>query len=219
MTIAAELRLRQARIRYHLAAQGALDLVQVHRNLNDGPGRRRGPALTLNRSAIVLAVAAWQAYVEDVALAIVVGLAPQSGTRLAATYRLVKSHVEARVKLLSTPNSGKTKELLALVSFDPTSAWGVSFEWERQRSARHGSMRTSITLTPAAAIVELDRWMKLRHAIAHGNPLDARGAYAYLLTGLAQGRPVVNRRDADRCAAFLAALVEATTEEAIRAFA
>lgn len=196
------------------AVQGARDLIEIHRVRNPHAGRRHGPDLTLNRSAIVVAVAAWQAYVEALTLAILHGSVPPAGSALSRTYGVIQANVENRVDSLSTPNSQNTVTLLGLVNFNPRPAWSFTFDWERQRSNRYGSMRSHATVTPQQAADELDAWLKVRHAVAHGNPLQTGQIYATQITGSAAGTPVVLRRDADRCVQFLTTLVDRTAARA-----
>ena len=66
---------RAARERFRAALKPGWDLVEIHKRLSDGPGRRE-TELSLNRGVVVFAVAAWQTFVEQLALAIVAASAP-----------------------------------------------------------------------------------------------------------------------------------------------
>lgn len=203
-----------AKAAFDASAQGAHDLIEIHKLRNPHAGRRHGPDLTLNRSAIVLAVAAVHSYVEELTLAILHESTPAAGSPLSRAFAVIKANLKNRVDTLSTPNSTNTVALLGLVNFDPRPAWSFRFDWERQRSTRYTALRSRATLTGSQAEVELDSWLKVRHAVAHGNTLQPGRVYSALVTGSAAGRPIILRRDADRCVAFLTALVVATASRA-----
>lgn len=148
-------------------------LIAIHKR-NPGAGRRVAD-LSLNKGAVVFAVAAWQAYVEDVAEAILVALAPPATDPSAGMYRLLAGRVREQIRRFNTPNAQNTLDLLSLVGFDPLPYWQFGFRWEWQRSDRYGSMTRFTTLTSADCRKELDAWLLIRHRIAHGDslPVDA----------------------------------------------
>lgn len=163
-------------------------------------------------------MAAWQTYVEQLTLAILEALAPPATDPSIGVYRLVAAHVRTQVKRLNVPNGGKALDLLAAVNFDPRPAWNITFEWERQRSAAHGSIRDRASLNPQQAREELDSWVSIRHAIAHGVPLPTDRRFRPLVTGTLRGQPRLLRRDADRCVNFFGRLVAVTGLEANQQF-
>lgn len=124
---------RAAGTRFQAAVSPAWDLVEIHKRLSDGAGRRE-TELSLNRGAVVFAVAAWQTYVEQLALAIVAESAPPSGDPTARTFAMLKANDENQVKRLNVPDAKKSIDLWAWIGFDPTPAWSFTFSWERQRS-------------------------------------------------------------------------------------
>lgn len=207
---------RAAGQQFETVLKPAWDLVEIHkRNPNQG---LRVADLSLNRGAVVFAVAAWQTYVEQLTLAILDALAPPAGDPTIGVYRLLAANVRYQVKRLNVPNGGKTVDLLATVNFDPQPAWNYSFDWERQRSARHGSVRETRTVNPQQAWEELDSWVNVRHAIAHGVELPQDRRYRDLITGKEKGKPRLLRRNADRCLNFFEQVVAATGAEAERQF-
>jgi hypothetical protein len=200
----------EAKATFVTSVQGAADLIAIHKELNPRPGRRHGPELTLNRSAIVLAVAAWQSYVEELTLAVLDASTPPAGSPLSASYAVITANVRNRVETLSTPNSQNVLALLALAGFDPRPSWSLNFDWERQRSTRYMSLRSRASVSASGAAAEIDGWLKVRNVVAHGGRLQSGQPYSSLITGSAAGRPVVLRRDADRCVAFFRELVSQT---------
>jgi hypothetical protein len=63
--------------RFESAMQDARNLVEIHRRLNPQNKRgRRSLEAALNRSVVVLAVAAWQAQVEEIAARLLESLRP-----------------------------------------------------------------------------------------------------------------------------------------------
>ena len=207
---------RAARQQFKTVLKPAWDLVEIHkRNPNQG---LRVADLSLNRGAVVFAVAAWQTYVEQLTLAILDALAPPAGDPTIGVYRLLAANVRYQVKRLNVPNGGKTVDLLATVNFDPQPAWNYNFDWERQRSARHGSVREARTVNPQQTREELDSWVNVRHAIAHGVELPQDRRYRDLISGKEKGKPRLLRRNADRCLNFFEQLVAATGAEAERQF-
>lgn len=65
---------------------------------------------------------------------------------------------------------------------------------------------------------ELDSWIKVRHAIAHGSSMPSEKRYQHLVTGRAKGQRRLLRRDADRCLNFFERLVAVTATEANKAY-
>jgi hypothetical protein len=91
----------------------AWDLIAIHkRNPNQG---LRVADLSLNRGAVVFAVAAWQTYVEQLTLAILDALAPPATDPGFGLYQLIAASIRERVKRLNVPDGGKTIDLLAAV--------------------------------------------------------------------------------------------------------
>lgn len=208
---------RGARDQFNAVLKPAWDLIEIHKRLSELPGRRESE-LSLNRGAVVFAVAAWQTYIEQLTLAILVGMAPPAGDPTTGVYQLLAASTRYQVKRLNVPNGAKTIDLLSAVNFDPQPSWGFTFAWERQRSSTHGSVRDRTTLNPQQAREEVDSWVTVRHAIAHGVRLPKEKRYRHLVTGTLKGEPRLLRRDADRCLNFFEHLVASTAAEADRQF-
>lgn len=200
-------------IKFADSMRPARDLIAIHKR-NTSVGRRVAD-LSLNKGVVVFAVAAWQSYVENLVDAILKSLAPPPGDATMGVYRLHSGLVQKEIKRYSTPNSANTLQLLSLVNFDPSPGWSFTVEWERQHSERYGSLRKRRPFHPSEAKRELDSWLLVRHAIAHGSALPAVGDR---VSGRYKGNPQLTRRDADRCASFFDGLVGATSNEVRRAF-
>src|SRR4051812_36843296 len=107
----------------------AHDLIAVHKRVNADPGQRV-EELSLNRAAVVFAVAAWQTFVERLTSGLADGMAPPVGDPTAGVYRLLRATIETQVQRLNTPDAQKTRGIWATVNFDPLPTWAFTFEWE-----------------------------------------------------------------------------------------
>ncbi len=123
--------------KFKAALRPAWDLIEIHKRLSEDPGRRESE-LSLNRGAIVFAIAAWQTYVEQLTLAILTESAPPPGHSTVHVYRMLKTNVEYQVKHLNVPDTKKTLDLWRWLAFNPSPAWAFTYEWEKQRSVAHG---------------------------------------------------------------------------------
>lgn len=209
---------RAAEVRFDATLKPAWDLIEIHKRLSEGAGRRESE-LSLNRGAVVFAVAAWQTYVEQLTLAMVTESAPPAGDPTARVFAMLKASVENQVKRLNVPDTRKTVDLWQWVGFDPTAAWGLTFTWEKQRSTAHGGrLSEQATLTPQRTKDELDTWIQIRHKIVHGDALPSEPRFIALATGARSGVPRLKRANADRCLNFFQQLVAATGNEADRLF-
>src|ERR1044072_5887760 len=100
----------------------AHSLVWLHRRSQQGPGRRHHQP-SLNRAAVVLTVAAWQAYVEDLTRAILACLEIPHGQEGHGQYRVIEVAVNNALRRFNTPDAKRSLNLLAEVGFDPRSNW------------------------------------------------------------------------------------------------
>jgi hypothetical protein len=138
------------------------NLIVVHRESGGSRAGRRDEEISVNRAIVVLAVAAWQAVVQDLTLACVDLSTPGPNDQMSrATYSLLAGRVRAEVGAFSTPNAQNTRKLLQAAGFDPRPMWA----W-----TQHGGRgKGMVTWSPANADDRIDEWLKLRHAIAHGD--------------------------------------------------
>lgn len=175
------------------------NLMRVHLDSRQGKGRRWAET-SLNHAAIALTVAAWQAYVEALVEGILDGLRPPHGP-LTQQFNLVNASAKSALSRFNTPNAEKTREMFQHVGFDPRSEW----TW----TAR-GASCVSISQVEA----ELNAWLKVRHAVAHGFPIDG----VFVVTGWAGGQQTVRYADVGRCYQFFIKLVQVTSAAARRTF-
>jgi hypothetical protein len=167
-------------------------LVAIHRSLNKGPGRR-WREMTLNRAVVVLTVAAWQAYIEDLARAIVRTIQPAQGAQGYGLWQLVKAATESALGRFNTPNADNVKQFLSNVGFDPYPHWS----WGGGPS----------TVTPGAAAQRINDWLRVRHTVAHGDELPA----VAVIDRTAGGNPTLTRENAETCMQLFTRLAETTT--------
>jgi hypothetical protein len=157
--------------------------------------------VALNRSVVVLTVAAWQAWVEtyvDTALAAMTE-PPANRSDDAEYLRLLHATgplielATREVKRFSTPDAAQVCRLLRLLGDDPRPRWSLA--------SPAGPANTD------EVVGRLNGWVKVRHAIAHGHghlpPVGVlgrtKGNYGSL-----------THRHAAQCAAFFRQLAVAT---------
>lgn len=156
------------------------NLIEIHRSLTQGRGRRFRE-VTINRAIVVLTVAAWQAFVEDLADAILRTIEPPVADPSRSAWVLVNALTRGAIGRYSTPDVSNTRSLLANVGFDPQSSWS----W----GAGHG--RSS----PADVARRIDEWLRVRHRIAHGGDLPQ----VTVISRTPGGAPTLRLADAEGC--------------------
>jgi hypothetical protein len=168
------------------------NLVEIHRELKTGPGRRTRE-VALNRAIVVLSVAAWQAYVQDVAKAALHHIRPAPGDPQGG-YPVLRGQVLSSVHRFATPNAENTRDLLLHVGFDPWPSW----VW----------MQGPAKVTSTQARERLNRWIRVRNAIAHGDDLPDEP----VLSKTDSGAPSLRLRNARACISFFQHLAAASTD-------
>lgn len=179
-----------ARAEFVQAMRDPNNLVVIHRTLRRGPGKRTRE-VALNRAIVVLSVAAWQAYVQDVAKAALDGMRPPRAEPQ-GSFRVLRASLLNSVNRFATPNAENTRDLLLHVGFDPWPSWG----W------REGPG----TLTSTQVCDRLNLWLRVRHAIAHGDRLPD----VPMLSTTASGERSIRLSNARACISFFERLVDAT---------
>ena len=157
--------------------------------------------VALNRSVVVLTVAAWQAWVETYVATALAAIAEFPANRsedteylrlLRATGPLIELATR-EVGRFNTPDAGEVCRLLRLLDDDPRPRWSFVSPAGRAR--------------PDEVVGRLDGWVKVRHAIAHGHghlpPVDVLGRTK-------GGHGSLTHRHAAQCAAFFRELAVAT---------
>jgi hypothetical protein len=157
--------------------------------------------VALNRSVVVLTVAAWQAWVETYVGTALTTMAEPPANRSGDTNYLRLLHATGplielatrEVGRFSTPDAGEVCRLLRLLGDDPRPRWSFA------SAAGAGS--------PHEVAGRLNGWVKVRHAIAHGHghlpPVDVLGRTK-------AGHGSLTHRHAAQCAAFFRELAAAT---------
>lgn len=187
----------QALSEFNVAIQDPENLLLIHREINKNPGRRwREP--TLNRAIVVLTVAAWQAFVQDLVLALLENLVLQKGEPGWALYKLVDGSTKSALGRFNTADSQRSLDLMLNVGFDPVSAWTFTI----------GSPQRSYS--PDTVRKEIDGWLAIRHKIAHGASLPE----SELVSGRPKSGPSLYRKDAERCVEFFRVVTGRTADRA-----
>jgi len=156
-------------------AVGYVDqLIAIHRKLQTGRGRRYEQD-AIHRAGIVMMIAAWESYVEKVALEGLdaiersAGIAAGGPQAVAAAgpppwvkhaFGLRRTDIKNSIKRFNTPNAVNVRDLFEQVlEFSPWAHWS----WHiRRRQWNQEEMRR-----------RLNHWMDIRHSVAHGFPLPA----------------------------------------------
>ncbi|MDJ1134668.1 hypothetical protein [Streptomyces iconiensis] len=116
---------------------------------------------SLNRAVVVLAVASWQAVMQDLVRACIDLSKPSDdGPLPPGAYGLLRGRLLDEVNNFGTPNAENTRKLLVAVGHDSWPYW----TW-RQAWGKAGPR----TVTPAQARAQISEWLAIRHAIAHGD--------------------------------------------------
>lgn len=169
-----------ARAEFDEATVDSQNLVDIHRALNQGRGRRFRE-VTINRAIVVLTVAAWQAFVEDLAEAVLDTIEPPVADPTRPAWVLVNALTRGALGRYNTPDVSNTRSLLANVGFDPHPSW----VWGFGRGAS----------TPATVSRRIDEWLRVRHAIAHGGDLPN----VAVISRTTAGQPTLRLADAEEC--------------------
>jgi hypothetical protein len=157
--------------------------------------------VALNRSVVVLTVAAWQAWVETYVGTALAAMTQPPANRANDTEYLRLLHATGplmelatrEVGRFSTPDAGEVVRLLRLLGDDPRPRW----------SSASATGRAS----PDEVVGRLNGWVKVRHAIAHGHghlpAVDVLGRTK-------AGHGSLTHRHAAQCASFFRELAVAT---------
>lgn len=162
----------------------AHNLVKVHREAGldaegHSPRGKRGAQTSVNRAIVLMAVATWQATIEDLtwaAFACTGGSANQNQINKIAneteSFATPATHQVRRLLLENTKMSG------AQNGFDPTTVWTWNYSGGRGVGKR--------TVDNNEISRTLDAWVLLRHAVAHGHDNLFDGMRGAILCDVAQ---------------------------------
>lgn len=144
------------------------ELIGIHARLRNGAGRRHKQE-ALYRAGVVLSVAAWETYVEEllrVCYSVIEtdsnavgggGTTPIPGWARHA-FSLRRVDLTNSLKQFNTPNSDQVAKLMGQwIGFDPISSW--TWKW-KGNSWSSGQVKARV-----------DNWLSIRHGVAHGGGL------------------------------------------------
>jgi hypothetical protein len=178
---------------FERAMHDSENLLEAHKELRQGEGRRFRE-MSLNRAVVVLTVAAWQAFVQDLVAEILKTIEVPAGDPGREYFRLLSQGAKRASFLFSTPNADNTRSLLMNVGFDPWPYW----TWNA------GRWQFSETRVREM----MNQWLQVRHAIAHGH--DELPVVS-VLSPLPGDRATLRRGDAEACVTFFQRAVRVTT--------
>jgi hypothetical protein len=195
---------QQAVDNFNLALKHCDNIVAVHR-AHGGAGRgRRFREVSLDRAVIVLAVAAWQAAIQDLTIALLDTAKPTGPAPIdIARYNVITGPARKAVGDFATPNANNTRKLMMSAGFDPRPHW----TWV----SAGGRGRQPVVWNPNTVDARLDEWLKVRHALAHGH--ESLPVVQALLAVRVKGvtsNPTLQLEDAEACVRFLNRLVKLT---------
>jgi hypothetical protein len=193
-----------AHAEFKRAMTDPLNLALVHRERRPrrGPSGRAAPHFaSLNRGIVVLTVAAWQAYVEALATEILDVISVPPGEPGHRQHLNVRADVTNARHNFSTPNAEGVRDLLMRVGFDPLPHW--TWRWSTN------------DMTPQLAHERMNAWLRVRHAIAHGDPVLPE---VDVLRGDPKGKRALSLERANACMKFFTWVADETTAAAIARF-
>lgn len=158
--------------RFSLLLESVDQLIKIHSSLTTATGHvqagrgRRHKQDALHRAGVVMTVAAWESYVEEVAIESLAAIETTAGGAVihpaapmpAWARQIIALHRSSLTQILSrfnTPNAENVRDLFAnAVGFDPWPTW----TW-RSRRRQWNELQTR---------TRLNHWLQVRHSIVHG---------------------------------------------------
>ena len=95
------------------------NLVLVRQRSGTGQRGRRRIETSTNRAIVVIAIASWQAVVQDMTRFLLDRSMPQPTEPNYGVARLIRGQVQGALNNFSTPNAENARQLLQSVGFDP----------------------------------------------------------------------------------------------------
>jgi len=198
--------LKDATENFQRATKHCDNLIIVHRGYGGEKPGLRVEEISLNRAVVVIAVASWQAVVQDYTLACLDLSAPGSNSSLSATtYNVITGPVRNAVGEFSTPNGQNARKLLQSAGYDPWPSW----TWSQHAGQGQGVK----VWRPVDAEARISEWLKIRHAIAHSHPALPQ---VQALRAVRErpdnppSDPALRLVDAEQCLAFFRRLAKLT---------
>lgn len=146
-------------------------LANIHSKLGQNPGRRHNQE-ALYRAGVVMTMAAWESYVEDLLIEGFTAISPPTGAASGAlsTWKLAQISAISAAKKFNTPNAKNVTELFQQhLGIDVASSWAVT--------------ASKKTYTSSDSQTRLNNWLDIRHKIAHGGALPTNLAWIKSPTG------------------------------------
>lgn len=186
-------------------------LIEIHRKLQQGQGRRREQD-AIHRAGVVMVVAAWEGYVEKVLLEALTAIERDAGIVAGApvpaglpawtrhTFGIRRTELVNALKQFNTPNAQNVQRLMReWMQFDPFPAWSwhvKARQWDTAEMQKRAN-----------------QWLNIRHGIAHGSglPTDIQWMQD------AQHRPRLTLTLLKECKRFFERLVQ-QTDDSFRVF-
>lgn len=110
----------------------------------------------LYEATVVLTVAAWQAFVEDIARAVLRATVKSAGSQGSKLETLTTASLEDSIRRFNTPNMDNTRDLFKSVGFDLGTSWTLPYQGSSLLAAEAGTL--------------VNTWLQVRHSVAHGVP-------------------------------------------------
>ena len=196
--------LEEAAANFARSTLHCVNLIEVHHTHGANKRGFRSKEPSLNRAVIVLAVASWQAVVQDLSRACIDMSTPPASSLLSpGAYGLLTGRLRDEIDKFNTPNAENTRKLLNAAGYDPFPHWS----WT-QADGRAGRR----TIKPSVASTRLNEWLSIRHAIAHG---DGALPQKKVLDAVRYATPPpespgLHLKDAERCLGLIRRLAHAT---------
>ncbi|MFD5749073.1 hypothetical protein [Streptomyces sp. NPDC127033] len=201
---------------YANAIKHCKNLETVHRAAGNGGRGRRDAETSVNRGSIVMTVAAWQAFVQDLATALRDATFTEVGDDsdqplLAAAMKQWRSDFDSAMGRFSTPDADQTISLLSRAGFNPRPSWS----WQQQGGQGSGPVQVE----PQHVADVIGMWLRVRHDVAHGH---ATVHALPILTAVRDPKasaklkadPTLRLTDAIDCRNFFTSVVRVTAEAA-----
>ncbi len=134
-------------------------LADIHRRIRSGRGRRHRQE-ALYRAGVVMTVAAWESYVEDVLNEAFGALDPGPGARVGErmAWALGSTAAQQAARKFNTPNAQNVATLFeAHLGLDTAPNWAVTVN--------------GVSYTSEQAKSRINTWLDIRHKVAHGGAL------------------------------------------------
>ncbi|MFE1380532.1 hypothetical protein ACFW6S_16470 [Streptomyces sp. NPDC058740] len=208
--------IQQAIDNYIAAMKHCDNLIATHRAAGSGGRGRRTTETSTNRGTIVLAVAAWQAFIQDIAIAMRDEALAELNTVPHA--RLLpdamdqwRRDFDSSLEKFSTPSSENSRNLLKRVGFDPRPSW----TWVQ--NGGHG--KAKFVVLPKHVDEVIKQWLRVRHDVAHGHTtihsLPVLGVVRDPKASIAaKTAPTLRLTDAIDCTRFFRSVVRLTGDRA-----